>query len=228
MAIPEETRKYNMPDGDLQQQGKKSVRLARRDIADLAPRGVDAAYITRLDNAVTAFASFPTDPELQGPVTNAADAKNAARSTLEIGIRSIRNMAERRYGVAGGSYKTFQFEGLSRLSDNDLVRCGNRVVRVATTLQTDMTAQGLTPAVIATLQTQANTFNNSVEAVGAAEETRDLRTQERVRRGNALYDRIMDLAGIGQDVYAATDEAKYNDYIVNNEPPAGPDAPPAP
>ncbi len=65
-----------------------------------------------------------------------------------------------------------------------------------------------------------------MDAVKQAEATRDTKTQERVMQGNALFREVSRLSSIGQTLFVNTDEAKYNDYVLDeggngNEEPEG-------
>jgi len=64
----------------------------------------------------------------------------------------------------------------------------------------------------------------AIDAVAASNETRDLATQTRIEKGNALWAEMTYLASIGQTLYADTNEAKYNDYVLigSSTPPSAP------
>ncbi len=217
-TAPEEKRDYNMGDSDLAQVGDNMVNLAARDATDLQTRGFNAARLTSLKNARDTFNNLPTDVELLADVSVAAQAKDAARDVLEGAIQSIRGMAENKWGPTG-YYKKFGFEGLTNLTDEKLIRCGRRVARVGTTLLSQLASEGLTAALLTTLNANVLSFDNALDAVDTAEETRDISTQDRIEAGNKLYAQIMQVANAGQNVYRTTNEAKFNDYIVNDAPP---------
>jgi hypothetical protein len=50
-------------------------------------------------------------------------------------------------------------------------------------------------------------------------ENRDIETQNRVQKGNTLWDKMVTLASIGKSLYADTNPAKYNDYVLITTPP---------
>jgi hypothetical protein len=50
---------------------------------------------------------------------------------------------------------------------------------------------------------------------------RDSATQNRAQKGNALYDKVVELCNVGKHIYEDTDEAKYNDYVIIHTHAAG-------
>lgn len=45
---------------------------------------------------------------------------------------------------------------------------------------------------------------------------RDIEQEDRVEAGNLVYADLIKYCGLGQSIWAATDVAKYNDYVVYN------------
>ncbi len=89
-----------------------------------------------------------------------------------------------------------------------------RVARLGNTLLTELQVQGLTAAQLTTLETLANDLDKAIDKVGAANENRDLQTQQRVTLGNTLWKEMSTLASIGQTLFADTNEAKYYYYVL--------------
>lgn len=225
MADKENKRKYQMADSTLIQKSEDIISSMTRDAADfLAKRNVAPARMATLNTAQAAFAEFPTDEELQGDVTVRTEYKDAKRVALEEAIRSIRGMADTKFN-GSGLYKTFAFNDLSGQTDPELVRMGKRVARVGTTLLSQLASEGLTAQMLTDLETLSADFFALIDGVDDAEETRDIKTQQRVTLGNALYDKVVEFANIGKAIYEDTDEAKYNDYVITDTPPPPP--PPA-
>lgn len=226
MAIHLLARTYNMADGDLLQRSDAAFNSITRDAANFAVRGVDQVRIDKFRVAREAFSDFPTDEELAGALTATVDGKDADRKALEIAIRAIRNMAEVKY-KGSGFYKTFGFDDLSHQTDNDLFRMGRRVVRVANTLLADLATEGLSVIMLHTLNGLNQRFDDAIDKVAAATETRDIQTQQRIGYGNELFAQLMELASIGKSLYEDTDEARYNDYVIYDAPaPTDPKTPP--
>jgi hypothetical protein len=70
----------------------------------------------------------------------------------------------------------------------------------------------------------ATLLDTQIDDAEEKQETRDLETQNRVQKGNALWAKMVELASIGKSIYVDTNPAKYNDYVLISTP--SPDAPP--
>ena len=215
MATKNETRMYSMADADLKQLADNLKDSIARDIADFNTRNITNTELGVLENLIESFNNSSTDQELQGALNVEVINKDALAENIRKAIRPIRNMAELAYSSTG-KYKIFGFEDMATLSDSDLQRMAKRVVRVGNSLLTELQAKGLTAAQLTTLETLANDLDKAIDKVGAANETRDLHTQERVQLGNTLWAEMTTLSSIGQSLYADTNEAKYNDYILTS------------
>ncbi|NNV58046.1 hypothetical protein, partial [Limnovirga soli] len=203
------TRQYSMADGNLKQLADALKTSINRDLADFATRNITAANLTALQTLIDTFDETTTDEELLGMVTDATNAKDAIANNIRTAVRPIRNMAETAYGTTG-KYNTFGFDGLSELTDADLYRLARRVVRVGNKLLAELAAQGLTAAQLTNIDTLATSFDTAIDAIENAVENRDLETQDRILKGNALWTEMSRLASIGRSLYEDTDEAKYN------------------
>lgn len=213
MPTKVETRLYSMADADLKQKADGLKATITRDLADFAKRNITAPQIDAYQSLIDAFDTTTTDEELKGEVTVAADAKNAIAENTRIAIRAIRGMADTAYN-SKGKYQIFGFEDLARLTDADLYKLAKRVVRVGGKLFTDLAAQGLTQAQLTDLDNLAKSFDTAIDAVEEAIENRDLETQDRIIKGNTLWQEMVRLAAIGKSLYEDTNEAKFNDYVL--------------
>lgn len=220
------TRQYSMADGNLKQLADALKTSINRDLADFATRNIMAAQVTALQALIDTFDATTTDEELLGMVTNAVNLKDAIANNIRTAVRPIRSMAETAYGTTG-KYNTFGFDGLSELTDADLYRFARRVVRVGTKLLAELAAQGLAAAQLTNIDTLATSYDTAIDAIENAVEDRDLETQDRILKGNALWAEMSRLASIGRSLYEDTDEARYNDYVlVGGSTPTPPPAPP--
>lgn len=213
-------RSYSITDGELKQKADGLADSLARDLTDLAARKVTAASISDLQKLIDMFDDHSTDDELLGLVKDATDKKNDTRRQAEIAIRSIRNMADIAYS-GKGKYSNFGFEDLTHVTDADFYRLLKRVVRMSTKNLTDLEPQGLTQPQIDALQVLTKTFDDDIDNIEEAIETRDDETQERIIKGNALWAEMSKLASIGKAVYEDTNEAKFNDYVLMPSPGGG-------
>ncbi len=216
--MPQKTiiRNYNYEDAVLITEAGRIQNAVKRDIKDFNTRKITEASLEAFQTKIDAFADFSTDEEMQGNVVKATADKDKAAESLRVQIRIIRNMAELQYHK-GGSYKTFGFEGMDNMSDANLYRLAKRVVRVGNKLLSDLSGQGLTTEMLDTLQQTAVNFDAAMDAQETEIENRDLQTQQRIILGNDAYQVLVQLASIGKSLYADTNEAKYNDYVLYEE-----------
>jgi hypothetical protein len=227
MSTKVETRLYSMADGDLKQKADGLKTTITRDLEDFATRNITDTQVTAYQTLIDVFDDTTTDEELLGEVGVATDAKNAVADNTRKAIRTIRGMADTAYG-GKGKYHIFGFEDLARLTDADLYRLAKRVVRVGTKLLTDLAEQGLTAAQLTALDNLAKDFDKAIDAVEDTIENRDLETQDRIKKGNTLWQEMLRLAAIGKSLYEDTNEAKFNDYVLIGGDGGGGDAPTPP
>jgi hypothetical protein len=229
MSKLNETRLYSMADANLKQLADDLENTIERDATDFATRNIGTPQLTAYEALIADFDATTTDVELKGAVSATVALKDATAENIKTAVRTVRSMAEQAYSTKG-LYKTFGFEEMGRLSDNDLYRMARRVVRTATKRQADLAGQGFTPAQLTGLATLATQLDDQLDNIHDAETERDVETQGRVQKGNKLYKEVMRLASIGKSLFADTDEARYNDYVMlekrggeeeNNTPPEG-------
>ena len=213
MPTKVETRLYSMADGELKQKADGLKNTITRDLADFATRNITATQVTAYQTIIDVFDSTTTDEELLGGVTVATEAKNVIADNTRKALRTIRSMADTAYN-GKGKYSIFGFDDLSELTDANLYRLAKRVVRVGGKLFTDLSAQGLTQAQLTALNALAKSFDTAIDDVEEAIETRDLETQDRIIKGNTLWQEMLRLAAIGKSLYEDTNEAKFNDYVL--------------
>ena len=208
-------RTYKQSDAALIQQADSIHSSATRDAADLTAYGVLPATLTDLETARNAFADTDTDEELMGDMVIATQAKNALRNSLLTKIRQITDRARIKYGEEDGKFRKFGAELLTKNTDVLLVRTANRVGRVATQFLAELVTEGLTAPIIADMLAENDLFDTAIDTQDDAIKDRDLAVQYRVMAGNALYALVANLAAKGKLCYQETNEAKYNDYILN-------------
>lgn len=222
------SREYIFPDAVLKQKADEFINLIDRDIAEFTDRGYTLAKKTELTNARDAVDNFPSDEQLEAIKIEFTAQKDAARSTLAKTMRTILNMAQNVYGLASAKYKEFGASDLARQSDAELVRNARIMTVTAEKYLSDLASEGLSADKIATLSTQRDTLDLAIDAQAKGISDRDVATEERVETLNILYRLLIKYAGIGQDIFYETDEAKYNDYVIYDTPSGEPEQLPPP
>lgn len=207
------TRQYPMADSTLKQLADGLANSITRDLADFATRNVTATQVTALKALATTFDNTTTDEELLGEVMAATASKDETVKNIRIAIRPIRNMAENVWGTKG-KYNSFGFDNMNDMSDSDLYRLAKRVVRMGTKYMADLTPEGLTAAHLTTIGTLATTLDTQLDTIEDKIEARDIETQDRIKKGNALWAEMVKLGGTGKSIFEDVNEAKYNDYVL--------------
>jgi len=222
MKKKQETQQFNMTYAQLMQLGDKAVILITRDTAELATFGVDAATKTFIANKTQDLKDMPTDEELEATVTDLTEKKDDKAEEVKVAVRGIMVRAKNAFGEQTGNFRRFGSKGMDEMTDGQLYRCGKRVARVAETFLADLAPKGLTQAIIDALKTTNNQFDDKIDLQDDAKRQRDIATAARIRLGNNLYAKIAEVCDYGKEYWATRNEAKYNDYVIYDVPPAPP------
>lgn len=212
------TRDFKLADSVLKQKADELIGLIDRDITEFTDRGYNATKKTELTNALNTVDNFPNDEQLEAIKINLTEQKDAARNALEKTMRSIFNMAENVFGLYSAKYKEFGNAGISQQSDAEIVRVAKIMSGTAEKYLTQLADEGLTAEKITTLITQRDALDVAIDAQAKGISDRDVATESRIEALNKLYQLLTKYAGIGQDIFYETNEAKYNDYIIYDTP----------
>lgn len=207
-------RKYSMSDADLMMYTSNLVQNMTRDTVEFDSRGVDSAAITALENLGDAFEVFPTDESMVGLIKIAVDNKNSLRAICTAKIQLISGFFEQKWGIRSGQYSRLGIRNLQKVKDSQFLRVSRGVVVVANEYIAELTTEGLTQSLIDDLSTEAQNFEDALNSVDEAEENRDLKTRERIKKGNELYSYVKQYSTIGKLIWENVDEAKYEDYVI--------------
>lgn len=207
-------RLYNFSDADFKQVVDNIIKSARRDITAFETRGIDTPTLDDLQIENDNFSNLETDEELTGSIAEATENKDTLRNNLEGTLTTIRSMAKAQWGIMDARYRSYSFGQLSLKPDNTLWRTAKRALRIATQQLSSLAAQGLTPTMLNNLQTLITNFDNAIDAKEDAENDREVATQTRIIAGNEIYKKLMRISNVGKDIWYSTNEAKYNDYLI--------------
>lgn len=212
--MKEAIRAYSMSDADLMMFTSNLVQSMTRDTTEFAGRGVTATNITDLETLGNAFEVFPTDESMLGLVKIQTQNKDTQRATATTKIQLISGFFEQKWGLKSGQYTRLGIKGLQNMTDNNFLRASRSVVAISTEYLADLTTEGLTQADIDSLETTAQAFEDGLNEVDKAIENRDLKTRERIAKGNELYSYVQKYCRIGKLIWENVDVAKYNDYVI--------------
>ena len=209
-------RLYNFADAKLGILVKEKIAFMRRDLASFAGYNITATQINALETAATTFQNFATNVEFENIQVEKTTFKNVKAEQLRMAIRNVMSRVVLKYNEKSAKYKQFGTAELSKQTDSDLLITGKRVVRVGTSLLTDLAGNGLTAALLTQITTLCNEFEVTILDQKTAIANQDIFQEDRVEMGNALYETLVKYTNTGQSIWISTDIAKYNDYVIYN------------
>jgi len=221
-------REFHLTDAVLKQKADEFINLLDRDIAEFTERGYSPEKKAELIEARNAVESFPSDEQLEAIKVELTEQKDRARRALEKSMRTILNMAENTFGFGSAKHREFGASDVSRQPDAELIRNARIMSAAAEKYLDALKSEGLTTEKINTLIAQRDTLDLALDAQAKGVSDRDVATEDRIEVLNTLYRLITKYAGIGQDIFLETDEAKYNDYVIYDTPSGLPEDTPPP
>ena len=207
-------RNYNLADADLCVFASNLVAKMTRDLLDLKNFGVTAQNITDLETLGNVFETFPSDDYFIGTVMIATDAKLAIFDQIREVIRNMATRVELKWGLDSGQYRVLGVTGMTRFDENKLLLKSRAMHETMTKYLADLAAFGLTQAELDAWEALNESCETAMRTQCLAQSERDDSTNNRVKAGNALYEKVADYCEIGKRVYAKSNPSKYNDYII--------------
>ena len=215
MAKKPTKRTYPFSDGTLTQTSDDIIAFGTRDLADLAGFGYTALEIGAIQTIRDTFFGFPVDEFYSGEISVATAAKNAAVAAMANRAEDIVMIASRTYGDGSSTMSLFGFAGFGKRRDPDKLMVCKSIHKVATDRLVELTAKGLTQQILDDYDDEIKAADRAFTTKNLKVSERDSKTQERIETGNSLYAKIVELCKVGKHVYEDTNEAKYNDYVIN-------------
>ncbi|MBL0310032.1 MAG: hypothetical protein IPP77_10240 [Bacteroidetes bacterium] len=213
--MKEAKRQYKMSDAKLIQTSDNVLGSANRDLAELATYGVDAGKLAVIEGLRDTFDATATDEELMGDLVVATDNRNEAAELVRGAIRPIAARFAVKYGEDSGQYRALRMDSLSQQDVNDLVRTARVVSRRSNLAMADLAGDGLTGAIVDDLNFKNDSLDNLIDVQIDAVKNRDIAVDDRIKKGNELYTAVVKLAEYGKSAWLNVNEAKYNDYVLN-------------
>ena len=207
-------RNYNMLDAELCMFTSNLCNVLTRDLSDLAVFGLTAAKIASLKALGDAFELFPADGALVGEVMITTENKNAIREQVLAEIRNMVLRVEAKWGADNARCRTLNISSPSQLSDDSLLASAKWVHTKMTEFLPELADYGLSKEVLDAFADLNEKFELAKNAQAEANSMRILKAEERVNKGNELYELVSNYCGFGKKLYEKTSPAKYNDYII--------------
>ncbi len=213
-------REYNFPDADLYVQIMEKLRFAQRDIATFKTYGYNMEKLTGIHNICQKFGKLPNDDELLGTQMITTEKKYEAAEKLKTAIRSVMTRVATKFSNRSGRYRKFGTSKMGDMTDAQLLFCGRRVVRVARQQLDFLVETGLKENHLTRVQEACRNFENALNIQQDKVSDRDISVERRVELGNQMYREYVNICNIGKDIWAESNLAKYENYVIyesNNE-----------
>jgi hypothetical protein len=207
-------RIYAMPDSDLLMLARKLSANMTRDESQFLEKGVTTDDKDALELLINDFALFPNDDYYRADISLAVQNKDNIRADMLIKIRNIINCVVIKWGEGSPQYKKFGAAKISNFNDKAFLTTVREIVTFATNYLADLTPVGLTLAMINALSIAADNFYTKLIAVKNSQEARDLKTQERILKGNEIYNFVSKYCSIGKIIWYDINEVKYSEYLI--------------
>ncbi|MDN3678590.1 hypothetical protein QWY90_14840 [Flavobacterium paronense] len=221
-------RIYKHSDGTLVTKGLEKVAYMQRDKTEFGEYGITSNLVNDLKTLITEFSERLTDVEALGDQTGVTENKDAKAEEIRTVIRGIMGRVVLVYPFGSPKYKKFGTEELARQTDADLLITAKRVVRVGNEFMGELTANGLTPAILDSLTALTEEFTTLIVDMKMEIGRRDIEQEDRVEAGNAIYTTLVKYTNTGQTIWETTDLAKFNDYVLYNTISGEDETPPPP
>ena len=214
MALSNAPRNYNMSDAELCMFTSNLCNTMTRDLTDLADFGITAPKIAALKALGDAFEVLPSDEVLLAYVIAATEAKTAKAELVKEAIRNMVTRCQIKWGVDSWQEKSLGVKGMNKYTDDTLLSAGRRVHSQMTTFLPDLADTGLTQAMLDDMDDLNEEFEVAKNSQYTKTSERENDTEIRINKGNEIYSLVSTYCEIGKRVYAKSDPAKYNDYII--------------
>lgn len=209
-------RIYKHSDGTLVTKGLEKVAYMLRDKTQFEQYGITTNLMDDLKALIDSFSNRLTDVEALGDQTNVTANKDAKAEELRTAIRDVMARVVLVFPFGTPKYKKFGTDTLSEQSDPDLLLTAKRVVRVGTEFLPDLSANGLTTAMLTAITTLSDEFADLIVNMHIEIGNRDIEQEDRVEAGNAIYTTLVKYTNTGQSIWETSDVAKFNDYVLYN------------
>lgn len=226
MKKREVVRNYKFSDGRLVTISNEKIAFIRRDAAEFVGYGITAALVDALESRTNVFSEGVTDVELVGDQTEVTIGKDALADQLQEAIRGVMSRVVLKYDEKSATYRKFGTEALSQQSDAELLVVASRVFKVGTTMLADLTVHGLTAVMLSNVKAVRGQLEEELVSMKLKIADRDIEQESRVEAGNEIYTALVKYTKTGRSIWASSNVAKYNDYVIyDTVSGAAPDSP---
>ena len=216
MKKKEAVRLYKFSDATLVTKSLEKIAYMKRDETEFDKYNITAVKREALKSEVEAFSELETDVEALQDQVERTELKDKKAEEIRVNVREVMSSVELVYAVDSAKYKKFGTESLSRQTDSELLITAKRVVRVGTEMLPVLSDHGLTAIEMAKITDLANEFMDLIVDQHLEIGERDIKQEDRVEAGNAIYSILIKYTNLGQAIWIDKDTAKHNDYVMYN------------
>jgi hypothetical protein len=228
MKKKEVFRDYKFSDAKLVTVCNEKTIFFKRDKTEFEGYGIMGTDINQFENQVELFADTTTDIEFLNDKVEDNAAKTVIAEALRVTIRNVMGRVVLKYPENTARYRKFGAGATAKQTDAELLATARRVVRVGTSMLADLAEQGVTIELLQKVTDVRTQLKTKIDEVDDAVSERDIQQEARVEAGNALYAVLVKYTSTGQSIWATSNVAKYNDYVLYNTPSGGPEDPTPP
>ncbi len=189
-----------------------------RDATELLVEGIGDEDRNKINQKLTTFEAIPTAEEFDGMLSDATDVKDKVADALRSVIRTVMIHVSDAFGEHSGKYRGFRTAGLSKQTDDELLRTCKTVIRQIGLNKTALMAKKLSQETIDEIDHLRSHFETSLGAQDDAESAGIVATEERAIAANDLYDDLVRICDYGKNIWVEKSPAKYEDYVIYDTP----------
>lgn len=206
-------RKYKMSDADLIGACSPIVSSMTRDINEFILFNIDMNKIDEYESRIQEFLSFEQDREYLSNIKSLTYYKNNLNPLLYESIRKLEIRFKLIWGNNSNDLNRLGVKYLTRNNEEKLLTAARNVYAIAVEYFAELQSTGYTQEMLDAFLLQINNFEKYIQDIRNMVVERANKKEERIIKGNQLYDLAMTYCEIGKSIFRDTNEAKYNDYI---------------
>ncbi|MCB2378898.1 hypothetical protein LGH70_14950 [Hymenobacter sp. BT635] len=186
-----------------------------RDAAVLAGRGVTAARINKLKADTAEFGEMEPDTVLVQEGAAVTEEKDEVAEALQTSMQQVISIIGLKDEPRTARYKRFGVSDVMNLPEAKLHLAATMLVKQGRKYLEEYQAEGLTAAMLDTVEKNNAAFVEGLTERKEAENTRSGATRARVLFGNGLYRQLVQLCAAGSSYWKLTDATKAREYVVD-------------
>ena len=181
----------------------------------LTEYNVLAAEVAAFQTAINAALQVPNDEVVRLEITELNIAADEAEEEVRKAIEVIMGRARIVWGANSVQVRQFLTSDLAKQRRNNLMITANLVKVKANERFAELSAAGLTTAMVTALETATAAMFDAMEAVRTREEKRADDTRDRIVALNALKDTMVRISMTGKAAFINTDPVAYQAFMLD-------------